>query len=256
MPSTKSIFAEINRDKAKTPWATPKPKEPEVVRRSEAVHPKGTGEPPEETRDKQETVDPPEWKKRREAVLKFAKPHPCTIDEIQRFYPQCKTAKARYNVAQRCVQWLLRNGIKVVGVVRDGKGRPKHMYCGWYPKRDTLPHELWITLVCMIWLSVAKFLRGKHTGPQRADFVMFLNHRKFYGELDSGTMSIEAAQRRLLKAYKPSDCILFITSDIARLETVKAGLKDLNVWYAVLDDLLKAGRRTVWVNYEGHRETI
>lgn len=97
------------------------------------------------------------------------------------------------------------------------------------------------------------------TGPQKADWIMVWNGQRYFGEMDTGSISVKTVQKRLLKAYtKCEDLVLFVTSTRKRLESIRSGLLDLAhiVLYAVFSDVLANPQGEIWTDYYGELTSL
>ena len=141
-----------------------------------------------------------------------------------------------------------------LGTIQHGNGRPLDVY-GWHrtPNRQ---HEVKIT-------DIANRYGGDwvryDTGPEKADWVMVVNGQRYFGEMDTGSISVKTVQKRLLKAYaKCEDLVLFVTSSRKRLDAIRNGLQDLAhiVLYAVFSDVLETPHGDIWTDYYGELTSI
>lgn len=121
---------------------------------------------------------------------------------------------------------------------------------GWH--RGNLEHEVKIT-------DIALRYGGewcREDNPEKADWIMILDKR-YFGEMDTGTISVKTVQKRLLRAYANcGDLVLFVTSTRKRLEAIRLQELAHVILYAVFSDVLTNPHGEIWTDYYGERVSI
>lgn len=191
--------------------------------------------------------------RRRDAlIIALLENHPATAEMLVGlgWFPN------RSKVVRRLTRLVARGKVRLLGTVAGRAGRPQHVYGRWRPALNQLTHEILLTQVCLR-LSASRILRGHHI--ERRDLLpdaeVWIQRRRYYLELDRGTMSYAQLERRFGKYAETDEFVLWVCSSIDRREGMRAraGMIRQAALFTTLPEALVDPHAPIWIDHAGHQ---
>ncbi len=167
---------------------------------------------------------------------------------------------SRNKALKRLRRLVERRRVRLVGTVcRKAAGRPEHVWCRWRPKVDQLLHEVELTEL-LLRLDVGALLRGPHLADTqvRPDAELRLNGRRYYLELDRGTISYRQVARRFQKYESCPQLSLWICATEERMEGMRqrAGHLRHTALFTTYAEALASPHGEIWRDFRGGKASL
>ena len=192
---------------------------------------------------------------RDERVCFLLSQHPVTAAQLVtlRWFPTKNKALRRL---RRLVQ---RKRIRVVGTVCRKAGRPEYVYCRIRPKSDSLLHEVELTELCLR-LDVGRIVRTPQAVDQvlRPDAEIWVNGRRYFLELDRGTMGYAQIARRFRFYTGSTELVLWVCSSRERMEGMRKRAESIRsvALFTTFPETLASPHGAIWQDYGGRRAAL
>jgi hypothetical protein len=162
--------------------------------------------------------------------------------------------------ARKCLLRLARSGrIAVVGTIRDGPGRPEHVYCCWRPEAEDLQHQVRLTEL-FLRLDAGTINRGPSVSDRtiRPDAELWIKGQPYYLELDRGERKAAALVQRLSAYESCPHPSLWVCLGPERAEWFRqqAGQLRAPALFACLYEAQAGPHRPIWKDIAGNVITL
>ncbi len=195
-------------------------------------------------------------RKRDAAVLWLLSRHPATASMLVGIglFPNRKKANRRL---RRLAE---RGKLRLLGTASLKEGRPEHVYGRGYWNTSNLTHEVLLTKVCLrIDASEVRRGRGEVDATLRPDAELLINGRRFFLELDCGTMGYaEVVQKRFTRYQATDDLVLWVCPTASRMEGLRQRATMIRsiALFTTLDQLLASPHGPIWIDCDGVRASL
>jgi hypothetical protein len=195
-------------------------------------------------------------RKRDAAVLWLLSRHPSTASMLVDigFFPNRKKASKRLHRLTK------RRKLRLLGTVSLKCGRPEHVYGRGHWNTTNLTHEVLLTKVCLkIDASEVRRGHGEVDATLRPDAELLIGGRRFFLELDCGTMGYTDVVRKRFAKYQASEeLVLWVCPTPARVEGLRrhATMIRSTALFTTLDQVLANPHGLVWNDCDGVRAAL
>ncbi|MFL5328571.1 MAG: hypothetical protein ACJ8C4_06620 [Gemmataceae bacterium] len=161
----------------------------------------------------------------------------------------------RKKASKRLARLARRGAIRLLGTVSLKDGRPEHVYGRGRWKTDNLLHEVLLTQVCRrIDAEEVRRGPGDTDSDLRADAELWINGRRYFLELDRGTMGYEEVIRKRFSRYATStDFVLWVCPNDSRMEGLRrrGSLLRRTALFTTFGQLLADPHGRIWRDADG-----
>jgi hypothetical protein len=188
---------------------------------------------------------------RDERLLWFLSHHPATAAILVAIslFPSRKKASKRL---RRLVE---RGRIRLLGTVSLTDGRPQHVYARGRWKADNLYHEVQLTRLCLkVYADEIRRGPGQVDAFLRPDAEAMIAGRRYFLEMDCGTMGYAEVVRKRFERYRTSDdFVLWVCPSRSRMDGLRrhAAMLRGTALFTTLDDALADPHAPVWIDVDG-----
>lgn len=166
----------------------------------------------------------------------------------------------RKKASKRLRRLAQRKKVRLLGTVSLKGGRPEHVYGRGHWNTTDLTHEVLLTKVCLrIDASEVRRGHGEVDATLRPDAELLIGGRRFFLELDCGTMGhADVVRKRFTKYQACEDLVLWVCPTVSRMDGLRRNATLIRpvALFTTLDQVLANPHAPVWIDCDDIRVAL